>query len=323
MATFEMWWDCPRCGADKLLGKTHRYCPSCGAPQEASARYFPPQHLATEVTDHRFVGADVVCSGCDTPCSAAAAHCPSCGAPMGDDDALAATVADRPPPPAVTPPKPRPRWLVPLLSAVGGLLALGVFAAVITAFWTTTITVTVAGVQWERAVEVERFQTVSDASWCDSTPSDARGVSSTRKQRSTRSVPDGQTCTTSRSDNGDGTYSTSESCTTNYREEPVYDQWCTYQVDRWRTDHWDRATGSDQHPRWPAPATTGCADLGCTRLGQRAATYTLIVTMPDGKDELCEVEEARWAAVGPGDALTAKQRVVTGGLVCDTVHAGP
>jgi hypothetical protein len=45
--------------------------------------------------------------------------------------------------------------------------------------------------------------------------------------------------------------------------------------------------------------------------------------MPDGKDELCEVEEARWAAVGPGDALTAKQRVVTGGLVCDTVHAGP
>ena len=39
---FEMLWDCGFCGTGQLLGKTNRYCPSCGAPQDETKRYFPP-----------------------------------------------------------------------------------------------------------------------------------------------------------------------------------------------------------------------------------------------------------------------------------------
>ena len=41
--TYEMMWDCGFCGSSKLLGKTHRYCPGCGAAQDPSTRYFPPE----------------------------------------------------------------------------------------------------------------------------------------------------------------------------------------------------------------------------------------------------------------------------------------
>ena len=41
--TFEALWDCKGCGAQKLLGKTHRCCPQCGLPQNASDRYKPAE----------------------------------------------------------------------------------------------------------------------------------------------------------------------------------------------------------------------------------------------------------------------------------------
>ena len=34
-------WACRYCGSRKLLGKSHRHCPSCGAPQQNAPRYFP------------------------------------------------------------------------------------------------------------------------------------------------------------------------------------------------------------------------------------------------------------------------------------------
>src|SRR4051812_15298131 len=79
---FEMLWDCAFCGQKKLLGKTHRHCPSCGAAQDPSARYFPADADKVRVQDHVLVGADKLCPACQAPKSARATHCGACGAPL-------------------------------------------------------------------------------------------------------------------------------------------------------------------------------------------------------------------------------------------------
>ena len=53
LGSYEMLWDCPHCDTKKNLGVTHRHCPNCGAPQDASKRYFP--------SDVSAALADVVC----------------------------------------------------------------------------------------------------------------------------------------------------------------------------------------------------------------------------------------------------------------------
>src|SRR5262245_36399297 len=107
---YEMLWDCAFCGTRKLLGKTHRHCPACGAPQDPARRYFPSDDEKVAVKDHVFVGVDRVCPACGAPGSRAAAHCGGCGAALdgGKDVALktdgpaapaAAAAAPSPPPP--------------------------------------------------------------------------------------------------------------------------------------------------------------------------------------------------------------------------------
>ena len=66
VAVYEMFWDCASCGTSRLLGKSHRHCPACGAPQDPARRYFPAESEKVAVHDHRFVGVDRVCSACET-----------------------------------------------------------------------------------------------------------------------------------------------------------------------------------------------------------------------------------------------------------------
>ncbi len=87
--TYQMLWDCPSCGTCKLLGLTHRFCPNCGAPQDPTLRYFPPQDEAIAVEDHPLVGPDWRCSGCDAPNHARATFCGACGAPRSGDRPVA------------------------------------------------------------------------------------------------------------------------------------------------------------------------------------------------------------------------------------------
>ncbi len=80
--TYEMLWDCRYCGTRKNLGRTHRCCPQCGAPQDATARYFPAESEKVAVEDHVFVGADLQCSGCGNWNGRASQCCGNCGAPI-------------------------------------------------------------------------------------------------------------------------------------------------------------------------------------------------------------------------------------------------
>ncbi|NJK45056.1 MAG: hypothetical protein HC933_12905 [Pleurocapsa sp. SU_196_0] len=222
--TFEMLWDCPACGTQKLLARSQRHCPNCGSPQEPAWRYFPAEDDAVVVENYTYVGADVICPNCETPNSQAANFCVNCAAPLKGGAAVTPlasqsraegeTFAQEDLKARRRAQKEAARGVKP--SAVGrrGVPAwawvLGLIAVFAVAVWAYSLTrdevVTVSGHAWQREIKIERFQPVSGSAWCDSLPFGAYNVSSFSAVRDYRQIPDGQTCRTIRSDNGDGTF---------------------------------------------------------------------------------------------------------------------
>ncbi|MCA9569906.1 MAG: hypothetical protein KC656_18805 [Myxococcales bacterium] len=333
MATYEMFWDCRSCGTTKLLGKTHRHCPACGGAQDPSWRYFPPEDEKVAVQDHVFVGVDWVCERCDTPNSAAATHCVGCGDARDGSEADAvrqesvvageqsgkreprskkAEKAASPPPP---PRRSRGRWVLGCLMLVGMAFAFLVCLAVC---WTRGTEASVTGHSWKRTVTIERLASRSSGDWCSSMPSDAYGVSRSVRQSGTRQIPDGESCTTVNSDNGDGTFSQTQSCSTTYRSEPEYDDWCDYTVDRWGHDRSVVAEGrgTTPEPRWPAFSVDGCSSLGCTREGGRKGSYFVHFLDADGDDQVCDLAQPKWASMAVGSRWKTQKYVLLDNLVC-------
>jgi hypothetical protein len=322
-----MHWDCEYCETRKLLGKSHRHCPKCGAPQDPARRYFPAEDEKVAVEDHVYQGADRVCESCDTPNAAAAAFCVNCGAPTEGGAEVRRVTADgtSPTPHAAHAVPPAPLALPASPGSSRGCLglaagALATLAMVVTSFcWTRAEAFRVSGHAWERRIEVEQFRTVQESGWRDAVPSDARDLSCSSRQRETRQVPDGESCETVNVDDGDGTFHQEQSCATSYRTEPVYDEHCDWRADRWRSEAALVERGEDRQPRWPATGFPGCRDLGCRREASRSAVYTLILSGDDGQIRSCAVEESLWTGAGPGTRLRGRVRVVTGGVACGTL----
>jgi hypothetical protein len=325
MATYEMLWDCSSCGTTKLLGKTHRRCPQCGAPQDPTKRYFPEPGQEVAVQGHVFVGVDWSCAACSTPNSNAAHFCVNCGNPK-DGNVQVAKVLD-------TPRVARASSMIspvrskraPLVIAAVVLALLG--ACLVTVFWQRDVQVRVEQHAWSREIDIEQMSAVSESSWCDSMPSDAYSVSRSREVRSHNQIPDGQDCHTVRSDNGDGTFSTSNECTTRYRSEPVYDDKCHYTVNRWRVVDTVKAQGRGFAPprAWPAVHGVGGGScMGCRREGGRRESLVVDLRGTSGKDASkawhCALDDNRWTRLRDGDVRTMRVRVVTGGAVCDTLR---
>jgi len=322
--TYEMLWSCEFCGAKKLLGKTHRHCPECGAAQDPARRYFPSEAEKVAVEDHVFVGADLHCPTCKAPMSAAAKHCAECGAPL-EGGAAVARVADAPAvKPREQPPKRRSKkgLVIGLVFAGLGLLSI---LFIVLALRTEEKQLTTVGHTWQREIKIEAFGPKAESEWCGSMPGDAYSVSRSREVRSYNEIPDGQDCTTRRVDNGDGTFTEKQECTTKYRKEPVYDDKCSYTVDRWSYARSATASGRSlaEVPVWPqvvlrAAGTT----VGSEREGQRVETYT--VHFGDGADAAktltCDLAEASWRAVPVGTRWRADASVLTGLLDCATLR---
>lgn len=332
MATYEMLWDCSSCGTTKLLGKTHRRCPHCGAPQVPSSRYFPAPGEEVTAANHVYIGVDWLCAACTTPNSRAADFCVNCGNPREGNAAAALVASAEPGAPRVAAGRPRPaldggavtkRSRVPLV--VAGVVLAVLSLVLTTVFWQKDVQVRVEQHTWSRDIDVERLDPTRESAWCDSMPYDAYSVSRSREVRSHNQIPDGETCRTVNEDNGDGTYSTRESCTTRYRSEPVYDTKCHYTVDRWRVVRTAHNAGAGLTPArtWPSFSlgrTGSCR--GCEREGRRREA--LLVDVRAAKDAKktwrCDVGEERWQALRDGDLRTMRVRVVTGGAVCSTLH---
>jgi Zn-finger nucleic acid-binding protein len=315
---YEMWWDCAFCETKALLGKSNRFCPNCGAQQDASKRYFPPPGQET-AANHEYDGADRECPACKTPNGAKANNCRSCGSPM-DGSQEVGRVADQ----ASSAPKVgqakaatgKKKWPY----VVGGVFLLLLAFCLVSALWTKDVGVTVTGHSWTREIDVEVMRAVSESAWCDSMPGDGYAVSRSREQRSTKSVPDGQTCTTRNVDRGDGTFERKEECRTKYREEPVYDMRCSYTVDRWKVQRTEKAqgAGTSPAPAWPPVRLSRAgSSLGSEREGSRRETYSLSLRGDDKKSYSCDVAFGKWNGVADGVKKVIPIKVMTSTAECD------
>ncbi len=349
LGTYQMLWDCPYCGSAKLLGKTHRHCPACGAAQDPERRYFPSDEDKVTVEDHEFTGADRKCPACSTPMAAAATHCAGCGSAMDGSAAVetradqvhasgtaaagesvqdavdemrasAAAAEEGPPEP---PPKKKKSKVGCVIGCVVLALVLAVIAVVlVVVLWKRESSIQVAGHTWERTIEVEEYRSVKDEDWCDEMPSAAHDVTRSKEVRSHKKVADGEDCSVRRKDQGDGTFKEVEECKTRYREEPVYDQKCKYTVERWKHDRTAKETGLSlaDSPSWPSVklSKTGTC-IGCEREGSRDERYTVHFASDEGEDLECDLPLSSWSGYETGSRWTGKVGVVTGKLDCDSL----
>lgn len=288
--TYQMFWDCEYCGATKLLGVTHRHCPSCGAAQNPNRRYFPAPGEEIALENHEYVGVDVVCPSCSQPNSAKAEFCINCGTPLTE----AAKVKlhpeqfeggfheDKADPVMenhlgemrrIALEEKKQRAARPILFGLNRkqlTLVGGAFFAVLTivggifAFtYRRSEVLTVDGHEWERIVHIEELRRERDRvdGSCSNAPSEAYNREAGIETRS-RQVPDGESCRTvctdRRVDNGDGSFSVvedcSEQCTTRYRTEYYTVPVCRYDINRWRdTGDEEKAgdKGKSPEPYWP------------------------------------------------------------------------
>lgn len=315
-----MLWKCDFCGADKLLGKTQRFCPSCGAPQNPDSRYFPSPEETVAVRNYRYAGVDILCPACNTANPAQTGFCTQCGAPLKDAAAVKLKTAAAP---AAAKPATH-RKLNAALAILVAVIALGAGVFALDYFWRKDIILQLTSAEWRREIKIERLQALHDSAWCDSMPGDAYGVSSNSEVRSYRKIADGEICRTERIDQGDGTFSSREHCETRYREEPVYDRKCYFTVNRWRYTRSQTATGNDREPRYPPLQLVNPGNcLGCEREAQRVAAYFLNLTAIAAQIEpyRCETTESIWRQAEPKSQWTMKIGVLSRKIHCDTLTA--
>ena len=142
---YEMLWDCQHCGAKGLLGKSQRYCPECGGPQNADKRYYPaPTSRRRPCPATSYEGADAYCPSCNAPMGAKVKNCTQCGSPM-DGSKVVTSADDRVPKPA---PKKTgfPIWIVVVLLA----LAAAIFLVWFMFFRKREAEMTITKHRWER-----------------------------------------------------------------------------------------------------------------------------------------------------------------------------
>lgn len=342
--TFQMMWDCSNCGTNGLLGVSHRHCPTCGAAQDPASRYFPSDDQKVSIENHRYTGADWKCPACDTPNSNVSTFCINCGSgkdgskevkrraeqsteagqAFAGDSAKAARseLASRP----AGPPQEAPKrstgggWIIAVI--IGVVVLLGVALS-----WKRDATVSVIGHSWERSIGVEAFGPDSQEAWRDQLPAGSYNVSCHEAVRSTKQIPDGETCRDKRVDQGDGSFKEVRECKPKFREEPIYDQQCRYLIDIWKEVRRETAAGKSlaEKPEWPRIQLAQAGNCrGCEREGSRSESYTVILKDSEKSETTyeCTLPEARWMALAVGAVRKAKAGVLTGKLDCSELEKG-
>ncbi len=320
LGTYQMLWDCPFCGTDKLLGLDHRHCPSCGAAQDEETRYFPSEEDRVAVQDHRYHGADVDCPSCSTPNAKLANNCVNCGSALAEAEAVHKVDEPRK---AASPSPPRKKKGGVNLGTfiLLGVVLVGVYIVINTCS-SKQVELTVQSTSWERTIHIDRFQEVEVSDWCDAMPADADRPIREQKVRSQERVADGETCTQQQRDNGDGTFTAYEDCQPKYKSVDVMGDWCRWTGTAWRYSRDETARGSGS-PAWPDAKITRPGDcLGCEREGTRAEVYSVHLAGPDGSST-CDVSESAWARFETGSRWISEAGALSGNVRCDTLTPAP
>jgi hypothetical protein len=320
---YQMLWDCRFCGAEKLLGLTHRHCPACGAAQDPEWRYFPAEEDMIRVEDHVFVGADKLCPACGQPNSAANAFCGECGADLseakevdaGERIDLGTGIMEADTRRDVVKEKHeaemqrikaeerrQPVFLgltkMQLWIIAGVVLIVAIVAGIIYAVtYRKKVEGRVENLTWERVIDIEDYRPRDDGDWQRSMPSEAYGRDCYDKQNGTKKVQVGSHEECSQVKQGDGTFERVCEDVPDYEDQPVYETWCDYKIDRWEKAREVTASGEgkDPPPDWPT-YTLGEGDgtYGQEQKGAEHEKYTVVIKA-DGKTHKCSFgDQAEW-----------------------------
>jgi hypothetical protein len=355
---YEMLWDCPGCGTEKLLGVTHRHCPNCGAPQDPSKRYYPPDSEKIAVENHPYQGVDKACPACETANAAKAGFCVNCGSPLDEAKAVRTrseqvgiealkageTVSDAKKDAEAARKAERERQLAAHGAASGAapasgggkgkftLIAVAMVMMVLCGlcgiffFWKKDAGFEVTGHHWERSIAIESLAPVQEQAWRSDMPADATNVSCQPEQKETVNVPDGEDCVDTREDKGDGSFEEKKVCTPRFREDPVYADKCSYTVTKWSATDSAKATGDSltPAPAWPTVTLSNPGTcVGCQREGSKKESYTLTLKDASGAQKNCELPMDKWSTMAVGSRWTGEVGVVSGEVDCGSLRPAP
>ncbi|MGB1287393.1 MAG: double zinc ribbon domain-containing protein [Aggregatilineales bacterium] len=349
---YEMLWDCQFCGGKHMLGKTHRFCPQCGAPQNPQSRYYPSDDEKVAVVDHVYAGRDRTCSSCGELNSAASDFCQQCGASLegaeeasvldaqtrdqfgsfensGSRDLVKESFNAEMERAGVTKTKNQSSSMNPKM-IIGILAAILVIGGGIFYFMTAKedADLLVTGHEWSREIQIEQYQNATAEGWRNSGAAASLDSASlqgcTRRQSGTNRIPDGETCRTVRTDRGDGTFSQRQQCTTKYRSEPVYDDWCTWRGQRWEYERSAESAGDsvNETPYWAEYnlQCDGQRSVGCERVSQRLEAYTVLYRNEDISYR-CDYPQNVWETVSIESLWTGQVgKFNRGSIDCGTIE---
>lgn len=349
MAIREGRWDCQYCGALGNMGRD-KACPNCGSSRPEGTKFYLADDA--EITDKKLlrqatIGPDWNCEFCGTSNAADITICGSCNAPREASSPVAQvkdyelgeapTSGDMAPPPEARPAtateesKAKPKLSPMAIAGIAGavlLLCICIVAAIFI-FGGQDVDATVSGFTWERAFEVEAFQTVTEEDW--SIPDGGRLLSQseeihhydqildhyeTRQREVSEQIQVGErTYVCGQRDLGNGffediecsepVYETQNRTETYeepiYREEPVYQTRYVYEIDKWVVVRTENARGDDHSPYWPR------ADLGDDeREGARTESYLVFFTNDKGDRYSYEVPLDEWQGFEAGQGVKLK-----------------
>ncbi len=328
-------WDCPYCG-QKGIGGLVKSCPNCAHPQDADTKFYlgeKKEALDEEKAKEYGKGADWTCAFCGSLNRYSNTNCNNCGAQR--EDSSGDYFENRRKEEAAKP-QPQPQ---PPKKRKTGLLLIGILAILAIIFLVTRPkdkATTVTDKTWQRAVAVEAYATVREEGW--SVPGGGRILSSRQAIRTYEQVLDhyeeqayevpyevldGYDIETEYEDNGDGTfteveheipryrteYRTEYRTVPVYRQEPVYDTYYNYEIDKWVPSRTETAGGSCYEPRSELLRGAGLAVEAepywpDTRLGgseresARSEEYVLYFTDAKGRSYSARVTEEVWNRYG-------------------------
>ncbi len=345
MAIREGRWDCQYCGTIGNLGR-HRQCQNCGRSRPDGTKFYLADDA--EVTDKQLerqalVGPDWVCEFCGTSNAADKTVCGSCGAAREATSPVQKTkdydldevptsgdmTFDEEPKPEQ--PTEKPKKNIPLVVIAGAaalaVVCIGIIAFLI--FGGRDENATVSGFEWQRTVDIEAFQTVTEEDW--EIPAGGRILSQrqeihhydqildhyeTRQRQVDEQIQVGvETYVCGQRDLGNGFFEDIE-CerpiyetqvrTENYeepiyREEPVYQTLYTYEIDKWVVVRTDQVSASDHSPYWPR------ANLNNDeREGETSERYVVFFTDGDGSLHEWDTKLDEWQSFEEGQQVILK-----------------
>jgi len=355
MAVREGRWDCQYCGAIGNLGR-HRQCHNCNHSRPGGTRFY--QADESEVTDKRLerqalVGPDWICPFCGTSNAGDIHVCGSCGAPRdestenqqvkdyGEGEAPRSgdmTFDEEPRQVAPAPAEPKKagsRLPLAAIIAIGAVavICLGIVAFLI--FGGSDADVTISGFEWQRTVEIEAFQTVTEEDW--SLPTGGRLISQreeihhhdqvidhyeTRQREVSEQVKVGvESYDCGDRDLGNGFFEDimcdrdlfeTQVRTENYEEPiyvsvPVYQTLFIYDIDKWNVVRTETSSGRDHAPYWPR------ANLeGDEREGRNTESYTIKFVDEENKVYEWETKLTEWERFEQGQAVVLKLNALGG-----------